>query len=309
MAQAKKTPADYIQPLYINGLRGRILRMPAKTRTKREILFIYGMHSSLERWFGVAEELNKLGSVTMPDLPGYGGMTPLYRIGQTPTIDALADYLAAFIKLRYRNKKFVIIGMSLGFPIVTRMLQKYPAMSKQVQLLISLVGVAHKDDFAFTKSRFRLYKLTSMFFTMRLTAWLFKIIALRPSVIRRVYHRSRNAKDKFSKVSGDEFQRTMDLEVELWRINDIRTQFKDYVEMFNLDNTKQFVELPVMHVAVKNDRYFDNIRVEQHMRRIFSDFTLVPMKLNNHAPTIVATAKDAAPFIPETIRRAIRKVK
>ncbi len=309
MAKAQKSPADFIQPLYINGLRGRILRMPAKTKTKREILFVYGMHSSLERWFGVTEELNKLGSVTMPDLPGYGGMTPLYKIGQQPTFDALADYLAAFIKLRYKNKKFIIIGMSIGFPIVTRMLQKYPAMTKQVQLLVSLVGVAHKDDFAFTKTRFQIYKNVSRFFTLRTTSWLFKTVALRPSVIRLGYHRSRNAKDKFAKISGDEFKRTMDTEIELWRINDIRTQFKDYVEMFTLDNTKQYVDLPVMHVAVKKDRYFDNIRVEQHMRRIFTDFTLVPIKLSSHAPTIVATAKDAAPFIPDAIRKAIRKVK
>lgn len=309
MAQAKKKPADYIQPLYMNGLHGRVLRLPAKGRAKREILFVYGMHSSLERWWGVTEELNKLGAVTMPDLPGYGGMTPLYKIGQKPTIDTLADYLAAFIKLRYRNNKFVVIGMSIGFPIVTRMLQKYPAMTKQVQLLISLVGVAHKDDFVFSRSRFFIYKSTSRFFAMRLPAWLFKTIALKPIVIRTIYQRTRNAKDKFSKVSGDEFKRTMDLEIELWRINDIRTQFKDYVEMFELDNTNAFVELPVLHVAVKKDRYFDNLRVEQHMRRIFTDFTLVPIKLDNHAPTIVATAKDAAPFIPSAIRQSIRKVK
>jgi pimeloyl-ACP methyl ester carboxylesterase len=309
MVKARKSPADYIQPLYINGLRGRLLRMPAKTKTNREILFVYGMHSSLERWFGVAEEFNKLGSVTMPDLPGYGGMTSLYKIGQIPTMDAMADYLAAFIKLRYRNRKFIIVGMSIGFPIVTRMLQKYPAISKQVQLLISLAGTAHKDDFAFSKKRTFIYRNLSRFFSFRLTAWLFKVIALRPSVIRAAYHRSRNAKDKFSKVSGDEFKRTMDLEVELWKINDIRTQFKDYVEMFELDNTTAYVQLPVTHVAIKKDRYFNNIRVEQHMRQIFSDFNLIPVKLENHAPTIVATAKDAAPFIPEALRKAIRKVK
>lgn len=309
MAQAKKASADYIQPLYINGLRGRMLRLPPKGRTKREILFVYGMHSSLERWQGVAEELNKLGAVTMPDLPGYGGMTPLYKIGRTPSIDALADYLAAFIKLRYKNKKFIIVGMSIGFPIVTRMLQRYPALTKQVQLLISLVGVAHKDDFVFSRTRFFLYKTTSRIFARRLPAWLFKITALQPVVIRALYQRTRNAKEKFAKVSGDEFKRTMNLEVELWQINDIRTQFKDYVEMFNLDNTHGFVALPVMHVAVKNDRYFNNLRVEQHMRQIFTDFTLVPIKLDNHAPTIVATAKEAAPFIPDAVRRAIRKVK
>jgi hypothetical protein len=75
----KKTPepADFIVPLRINGLNGRMLSLPAKTKTTKEILFIYGQHSSLERWWGIALEMNKLGRVTVPDLPGLGGMTPL----------------------------------------------------------------------------------------------------------------------------------------------------------------------------------------------------------------------------------------
>ncbi|HVX58738.1 MAG TPA: hypothetical protein VG964_03315, partial [Candidatus Saccharimonadales bacterium] len=88
---------DFIVPLDINGLQGRMLRLPAPAGIDREILFIYGQHSSLERWWGLAQELNKMGALTMPDLPGLGGMTSLYKIGQTPDIDAMADYLAAFV--------------------------------------------------------------------------------------------------------------------------------------------------------------------------------------------------------------------
>src|SRR5579862_6532373 len=128
MPKAELKAEDFIVPLNINGLEGRMLRLPAQKASQPEILFIYGQHSSLERWWGLALELNKLGPITMPDLPGFGGMQSLYKIGKTASVDDLADYLAAFVKLKYRNKKFVIAGMSLGFVIVTRMLQKYPEL-------------------------------------------------------------------------------------------------------------------------------------------------------------------------------------
>ena len=73
--KAPRNPADYIVPLNINGLDGRLLHMPAPEGKSKnmEILFIYGHHSSIERWWGVVQVLNRYGAVTMPDLPGFGG--------------------------------------------------------------------------------------------------------------------------------------------------------------------------------------------------------------------------------------------
>lgn len=309
MPKTPPEPADYIVPLNMNGLEGRMLRLPAKKAGQRELLFIYGQHSSLERWWGLSVELNKFGAVTMPDLPGLGGMTPLYKIGQKPTIDNMADYLAAFIKLKFRNKKVTVVGMSLGFVVFTRMLQKYPELTKKVDLLISLVGFAHKDDFVFKGRRRFFYKNLSRLFAHKWPARIFRYTALQPLFIRMVYHRTLNAKEKFTDMSGDEFQRTMAMEIELWHINDIRTQFKNYLEMFKLDNTKARVDIPVYHVITKHDRYFNHTSVEQHMRRIFSDFTLFYTDAPNHAPTIVGTPEEIAPFIPSGLRRLLSRKK
>jgi pimeloyl-ACP methyl ester carboxylesterase len=308
MTKASQKPDDFIVPIEINGLEGRMLRLPAKSRgPKQEILFIYGQHSSLERWWGLAEELNKLGAVTMPDLPGLGGMTSLYRINQEPNLDNMADYLAAFIKLRYKNKKVTIVAMSLGFVVVTRMLQLHPEMTKKVAKLVSIVGFAHKDDFIFPSWQERFYRLASRFFSRKWPARIFRNTALRPAVIRLIYHRTQNAKEKFIGMSGDEFRRTMDMEIALWHMNDIRTQFKHYLEMFHLDNTKIRVDLPVHHVAARQDRYFNNVKVEEHMRRVFNGFEVYYSEAPNHAPTIIASAKEAAPFIPSDLKRELRK--
>lgn len=307
MAKTAKSPADYILPLYINGLEGRMMRVPAKRGRKREILYLYGHHSSLERWWGLVEELSKYGNVTVPDIPGFGGMQSLYKIGQQATIDNLADYLAAFVKLRYRNKKVTIAAMSLGFVIATRMLQRYPDLAKKVDMLISIVGCAHKDDFTFSKRRVFFYRLASWILSKKVPAYCFQHFVLSPSIIRRVYHRGHSSKEKFIGISGDEFDRTMDVEVVLWKINDVRTWMKTTQEMLTLDNCMKRVDMPVFHVAAKKDRYFNNDSVEEHMRRIFNDFQAFYTNVPNHAPTIIADAKTAAPFIPAGIRRKMAK--
>lgn len=303
--KAAKDPADYILPLYINGLEGRLLKMSAPRAKKREILFIYGQHSSLERWFGVAQVLNRYGSVTMPDLPGFGGMESLYKIGKPATIDNLADYLATFIKLKYRNKKVTIAAMSMGFVVVTRMLQKYPSLVKNVDMLISIVGFVHHEDFVFKKRNKRLFKILTRLLSRKWPSRFFRYTALQPFVLRFVWRHSPNARAKLAGAAGDEFERSMKVELDLWRINDIRTQMKTYVEMLTLNNCKKRVSLPIWHIAVKSDRYFDNNRVEEHMRRIFTDFSLLYANLDNHAPTIIADEKTAAPLIPPSLRRLL----
>lgn len=296
-----------IQPLNINGLKGRMLRIPAAKQSSknREILLIYGHHASLERQYGLAEELSKYGNVVMPDLPGFGGMDSFYTIGMKPTLDNMADYLATFVKLRYKRKKVTIMGMSLGFVIATRMLQRYPELSEKVELFISLVGFTRKDDYKFKKSQIRLIKLLIRFFRHRLTAAFFYNIILHPTVIRTFYAKTPNAKHKFDHLTADEFKRGIEFEVYLWRCNDVRTYMEMALVMLTFDNCAKQIELPVHHVSVDNDQYFDNAVIEQHMRIIFTDFTEYKAVLPNHAPSIVATKEEAAPFLPKTLRKLL----
>src|SRR5579884_3670087 len=150
-------PIDYIVPLEINKLEGRMLYIPGEKSSNREILLIYGHHGMLERWWSLVENLNEYGSVTMPDLPGFGGMDSFYKINRRPDIDAFADYLAAFIKLRFKRKRVAIVAISFGFVVVTRMLQRYPELTGKVDMLVSLVGFMHKDDFVYPPSHRRIY--------------------------------------------------------------------------------------------------------------------------------------------------------
>ena len=309
MPKTAKKPADYILPLYMNGLAGRMLRISPPKNKKREILFIYGHHASLERYFGVAELMSRYAGVTVPDLPGFGGMQAFYKIGEKASLDNYADYLAAFVKLRFKNKKFVLAGYSLGIPIITRMLQKYPELSGRVQMVISIAGFTHKDDFAFSKKRYYVYRLVSSLFSHRASAAFYKHLILRPIYIRYIYRHMFNAKQKFRGKKAEELKRTIEMEVSLWRNNDPRTYMATAHMMFTLQLPgKGHIDLPIYHAGVVNDHYFNNLSVERHMRMIYSDFIHGKIKTSAHAPSIVATAKEAAIFVPKEFIRVMNKI-
>jgi pimeloyl-ACP methyl ester carboxylesterase len=312
MPAQKRDMADHTLPLNINGLQGRMLRLPGSRRKKREFLFVYGHHTSLERVQGVAEFLNRYGPVTIPDLPGFGGMEPFYKIAQKPTLDTMADYLAAFIKLRYRNKRFTIVASSLGVAIVTRMLQKYPDIAKKIDAFASVAGFAHKDDFLFKKRNYWLMRRCASFFRHYLPAQFLHYIIFRKSIINFGYNFFEKIfidkkSSKIQEVDAAERKKRIDFEVHLWQCNDVRTYMEMALAMLKLDLTHQHVDLDIYHVSIDDDRYFNNTQVEAHMRMIFRNFYLIPAKGVKHAPSVVATAKDAAPFVPMTLREVFKR--
>lgn len=309
MPHKSNNPADYIVPININGLNGRMLHIPAPRNKTSDILFVYGHHSSLERWWGLMQVLNRYAAVTMPDLPGFGGMDSFYKVGKKPTIDNLADYLATFIKLRYKRKKFVLAGMSFGFVIATRMLQRYPELTDKVVLLVSIVGFAHKDDFTFSKPRYQFYLQATRILSHRPFSTVFRYTALNPWVLRKAYARTNNAKYKFAEAKDVEtFNHLMDVEIGLWHDNEVRTYMHTSAEFLQLDNCKVRVNLPLWHVSAKADHFFDNRLVEQHLRVIYKKFNKVDIDIKAHAPSVIADAKAAAPMIPPKLRRVLRNL-
>ncbi|HSX17734.1 MAG TPA: alpha/beta hydrolase [Patescibacteria group bacterium] len=302
---------DYIVPLNMNGLQGRMLRMPATKPTKpanRELLVIYGHHAKLERWWGLIQNFSAYGNVTMPDLPGFGGMDSFYKIGQKPTLDNLADYLASFIKLRYKRRRLTIVGISFGFVVATRMLQRYPELAKKVDVIISCVGFAHHDDFTFSKIRMFMYRRVVRLISLPGVTGIFRVLCLNPFVLRYAYTHTHNAKHKFEAAAADgldTFNAVLEAEIDLWRINELKTHMFTTNEFLHLDNCKQQINVPVWHVATKGDYYFNNEVVEQHLRIIFSDYSSAELDLRTHAPSVVATRKEAAMFIPPKLRSAL----
>jgi len=132
-------------------------------------------------------------------------------------------------------------------------------------------------------------------------------VALRPLFIKATYNIAGRNNPKLKGFSAEEREKLLDFEVGLWRMNDTRTHAFTTLIMFNLDLCDIQVDIPAYHVAVEGDRYFDNYKVEQHMRIIYKDFELIQSNMGGHAPTIVATSEEAAPFVPPKLRRILAK--
>lgn len=302
-----ENPADYIFPLDINGLEGRMLHVPAPLDKKREILIVYGHHAMLERWWGLVQNYSELGAVTMPDLPGFGGMDSFYRIGRRPDLDAFADYLAAFIKLRYKRKRLTIVGISFGFLVATRMLQRYPELAKKVVMVVSIVGFMHKDDFVYPPRRRAFYSRATRLFATRPAAILIRGLALNRFVLKTLYAKLPNSKRRMIEVTPEEFNKTMDFEVKLWQANDVRTHWLTTSEFLNIDNCTKKINLPIYHIASEQDHYFNNEVVKQHMLIVFNDYYEFTAKSKAHTPSILAGKKGTRVFLPPGLRRVINK--
>lgn len=300
-------PADYIVPLNINKLEGRMMHVPAVKNNQRNILFVYGHHAMLERWWSLIDNLSEYGSVTMPDLPGFGGMDSFYKIGIRPNIDAFADYLAAFIKLRFKRKRITIVAVSFGFVVVTRMLQRYPELTKKVDMFISIVGFMHKDDFIYKPRNRRIYSRVSRLFATRPVAVFIRYAGLNRFVLRYLYTQLPNSKRRMIEVSPEEFEKSIDFEVKLWQANDVRTHWLTTSEFLDLDNCQYRIDLPVIHVCSKEDHYFNNDIVKEHMLVVFKRYRRFVANSKAHTPSILADKKAAGVLIPAGLRRMLAK--
>jgi pimeloyl-ACP methyl ester carboxylesterase len=297
-----------IQPIEISALKGRMLRVVAPKAKKTEMLLLYGHHASLERMFGVAEALSRYAEVTMPDLPGFGGMDSFYSIGKKPTLDNFADYLYTFVKWRYKKRQFTIAATSFSFLVVTRMLDKYPEMKKQVQLIVCFMGFLHHDAFILSKKMQISGKIMGAMFSTKPLAWFAKTFVLRKTLITYAYNRAAHTHAKMKDAEDeDELKRRVAFEVMLWTNNDIRTHM--YTQRLMLRVNLLDIRIPdvsVHYVGTMNDHFFDMNIIEQHLKVVYKRCTFAFTSLKAHAPTVIATAEDAKSMLPPKTLKILR---
>lgn len=301
--------ADYVMPLDMNGLQGRMLRLPALRKNNGlEILVVYEHRASLEACQGLFRALSHFGGVTAPDLPGFGGMDSFYRIGRRPTIDNFADYLAAFMKLRFKYKKFVLVGVGFGFVVATRTLQRYPELVEKIKLLISIDGFADSEDFGLNTRRQRTYAWRARLLSWRLPSLMLRYGVLNKAVLGRLYTRSWRRAEKQDERTPDAFERLLRSKLDLWQSHDTRTVMFTTKELLTFSNCSRQVGLPLWHVATKAGTPFDTYLLEQHMRTIYSDFIRLKSQRPQVLRELLADEKSAASLIPAKLKRELLKV-
>jgi pimeloyl-ACP methyl ester carboxylesterase len=302
------TPRKFIVPLYMNGLRGRMLRMPSTTgRSKNEILIVYGQRSSIEKWFPLAEELSKYGSVTIPDLPGFGGMQPFYKLSIKPTVDNYADYLAAFIKLKYRHKRLSIVGLSFGFVVVTRMLQKYPELSKKINMLVDVAGFMHHEELKLNNQAKLKMKVYTRTLTVNPPLSIYGAILLRPHLYNRISKRMRTIQQK-SNLDQKEFKTKHASDLKLRRKNHVKTHMFTLRELVSLDNIKMPVDLPVWNITGLHEEHLQKEKTTEYLEKVYKKVNTVKLKSPKPDPFMLYSADEIDAMMPKRIKSALNKL-
>jgi hypothetical protein len=188
------------------------------------------------------------------------------------------------------------------------MLQKYPDIAEQVDLLVSVAGFTKRDDFKLPKSTQFAYRLLSKTFSGNFSSKVFRYTALNSIILKTFYRYMPNARHKFAQLSNEEFSKHINFEVELWHNNEIRTYMKTSYEMLTVDLTGTKVNLPVHHISIgESDQYFNNIKVAEHMSEIYTSCSVEHAELSNHMPSIIASKEEASDLIPMGTRQALSR--
>jgi pimeloyl-ACP methyl ester carboxylesterase len=304
MSKKFVNPADFIMPININGMDGRYLRIENPNRhNRREILFIYDMEANLEKWWGMAVALKVYANVTMVDLPGLGGMDSFYSIGLKPSFDNMADYLASFIKLKYKRKRLTIMGVGFGYAVVTRMLQRNPDVTKKVNSLVAINGYDHKDDFKLKKFDVFIMRIYSYLCSRRFIAWLLNATAYSTMALKYKYPVGKVR--SFRGGPSKEFVRQF--KIDLVKCTDLRTRMYLNLQLLKLDNCKIRIRNSMWHVTTSNsDQNVDKKLVEQHFRVTYEDYVHLPTKISGSMPIVLNDEKTAIKYLPAKLRRHLK---
>ncbi len=302
-----KIPTNEILPLNLGGLKGRMLKLEPRSNSDADLLLIYGVHASLERMYSTAQFHSNYGRVWMPDMPGFGGMDSFYKVGLLPSIESYADYLYTVVKAYKLDKKRLrIFAMSFGFLSVTRMLQKHPELSDDVEFVISFVGFGRTSDFSLdTFEKFYTKPLLKLASTKLGSALISTLVFNRVS-LRFMFKMFKylNPNPKYRHETPEKELEAIEMELDLWTMNDARTKFYTYQVLSNFDLTKETrkIDLPLHDLTTPTDQYFDHKAVNKTLSKLYDEYNSHTAKLELHAPSVIGDEKTVSKIYPDEIK-------
>jgi len=122
-----------------------------------------------------------------------------------------------------------------------------------------------------------------------------------------MYTKLPSSRRRMVEITPEEFDQSMEFEVILWQANDVRTHWLTTSEFLGLNNCREHVALPVVHVTSQNDYYLNNLVVEEHMRQVFPDYTQFVSKSKAHVPSVIADKAAMAVLIPQGLKKLLRE--
>jgi hypothetical protein len=270
---------------------------------KSNVLIVYDFNSNIEMYFGLAVYLSKRSNVTVVDLPGFGGMDSMYKIRKIPSINNISDYLASFIKLRYKNKRLNLLTFGFGSVLAVRCIQNNDSLFKKINNYIFINGYSHHDDFDISSRRKKYRYLLNRIKATSLVSFIIK-----STIYSRSFLDYRINKNSEVRKLSNGFSYLKQFLVDLNRENDLRTKYYLQAQVLKLDNCNNHISGKCWFVNVgSKSKGLIPRRIEQHFKIIFSTFASVNVKGVRKIPLIMNDEKIAAKIIPIKIRNILRK--
>lgn len=298
--------APMISPLTVQGMRGRMLVHPSrKAGAGRTIVYVYGIHGSLERFYGVINFLARFGRVVVPDLPGFGGMETFYKVGKQPTLDAYGDYVAEFIQQELPEGKLTLVGLSLGFVVITRMLVRHPELNERVDLVISAMGMADGRDLNMKPPLRWLVEALVSLGHVRALANTIQYFATRQWMLRLSYSGNN---PKMKALPPKDRPGLIEFESYLWKCNDMQTYCVMMKQLFLLRQPGAKVPLTVHHIETQHDHWLNTDSAEKHIGSIYQKLVLHDSQLIHHGGVAYADEAEAEHIIPAGVVKLLSEV-
>lgn len=294
MCAKQKTENNDISSLRVNRLVGRMLRVSSKT-SRREILLVYDLHMDLELVQQFAKKLSRYGSVTAPDLPGFGGMTSFYKTNQKPTIENYCAYLAAIIKLRYKNRRVSIVGLGVGGTFVVKTLQHYPDVCAKVNSVLLLGSLVEKSDRKMSRSKRLFSKIGYKVLLLRPISLLGGTIIMRGPFLRI-------ALGLANLQSGPVNNNAVAEQDRLWRGDDLRSHLSIQKELLQQVITPKRLDVPTFALAINTPKDFDYASWSEHVKIVFSDVRIVHSRRK-----VEVAANDLFEQLPSEAKKFLRQ--
>jgi pimeloyl-ACP methyl ester carboxylesterase len=284
-----------METLRINRLKGRFFR--ARSDKSREILIVYDIPMNLEQIIPLANAMTEYGNVTAMDLPGFGGMSSFYAIKKKPTLANYAGYLAAFIKLRFKRRRLTIVGIGIGFSIITQCLKQYPSIAKRVDTLVSIDGLLDKTDLRLNPSeRFTLNAKRRLQST-RLAAFVAKHTSFQPSIIENTL------KNRDVQLSKEQIA----VVAAAWKEVHIRSYRQLQRQLLRLELAQQTLTIPLHHLQIPYTYYdIDHELSAEHMQ-ILSKITWIHANdSNKKLLEILQDEKSIKRALPNELKKVLK---
>lgn len=301
-------PEEFIEYVNYDGLRGRIITLPANNkRHSSDLVLISGQHSAHERSQAFGEFLRDFGTVHLIDLPGFGGMDSFVKAGKPISYDSYAEYLYTVLKSRGLTNNVTIFAVSIGSQFVTRMYQRFPKTQGWVDKNIAFVGFGAAKDFQMPWLAKTAITTLAIAGSTRLSARIIGTLFFNRFCLVLMMEVFSFVKRKMQSEDPAQAREMVAMEKYLWFTEDKYTHAKTTLMMFRQD-LRQFSSAPITvelhNVLTSEDQYFNIKEVRKTFRDLYNNYHEHSIVLDMHMPSMLSSKDQVrAMFDDETIAK------